>query len=652
MTLRRRHSVPLLALVLGLLGGPRSLARADVELPMLSTPTPGVRIDGWLREWNVSEFASIGNPGRARLRVALSPGEQGLYIAASVDDDHVVRTRRASLAEDAIVVQVACPGADGNLVATELTLFAGIANLTAATLTAGPVGGAASAPRGASIVEMATSSGYDLEAFVPWAAVPGARDYARARALARMHDVDATSGAATDVSSAPRATAPDSLPRVVGTAGELFPFSSFLRAKRITAADVELDLRGNFSGDATPERILVASGTLAIFGARYSNGREFDYADLGFSRGAFSDARAIDFDGDGRVELAIVTERGEGNTTVRELRVFRFPGDQIVPLFTAEIGLVSGGVTLASSYSVVPRDGAGPAIRIAGAEQTGTGTRRAHAAGNQVVPLFLASSGVLARTYAFTATTWSMVNEERPAPVAAPTTAPSTTSTSGTRPATTTTTAATTTQTSTAPARGAFSAAPLLAAARRDRSIAESVPDRFATTADLVEDARAEEIHTLGRTLVVVGPGYRGGAGYFALDLGVTDPSQVVGVSARDVTGDGKAEIWVNVRQPVGPPGTYLEIVIFYRMTSEGLAPILTAQLAVGDSDHSVRNDARVVGSGRTLQLALSPGTATGFDARTFPFTSTATPGMTTLLLPWRDHEQRYRWTGSAMVGP
>ena len=86
-------------------------------------------------------------------------------------------------------------------------------------------------------------------------------------------------------------------------------------------------------------------------------------------------------------------------------------------------------------------------------------------------------------------------------------------------------------------------------------------------------------------------------------------------------------------------------------MTADGLAPIFTGQAAIGDGTREVRNELRAATTRRILELVVTPGTATGFDARTFPFSTTAISGMTTLLLPWRDSEQRYRWDGSALVG-
>lgn len=140
--------------------------------------------------------------------------------------------------------------------------------------------------------------------------------------------------------------------------------------------------------------------------------------------------------------------------------------------------------------------------------------------------------------------------------------------------------------------------------------------------------------------------------GYFALDLAVGADDDVRGLAAQDLTGDGKAEIWVTVRQLLGGGPNWLDLLVIYRLDGQTMQPIFTAQIGFGDATREVRNEARVVGSGRSLQLALAPGRAQGFDARTFPFSSTATPGMTTLLLPWRDRETRYRWNGTAIVGP
>lgn len=628
-----------LLLPLVLLVATSEVARADVELPVIPAPAPRVRVDGWHREWPTRQFVGIGGDPASRMRFAFAVDAAGLYVAASVDDDRVVRSSSPSATEDAVVVTLVGTGERGP-VTTELWLYAGVVDQTAARLT---IGG--TAPRAASIVEMPTASGYDLEAFVPWAAIPSVRDYAGMRAAARLHDVDRAGTAARDVGSAASTT----LPRVVGTAGDLFPLTSFLRAKGATTASIEAEVRANFAGDATPERVVVVAGSVAIVGSSYANGRDFDYVDLGVPAGAITDLRAVDLDGDARNELLLVSQIGDARLAVRELRVYRFPGDRIAPLFRGEIALVSASGRLESPWTVetVARR---PVIVIRAAEPQGT-PPGGHVAAPDSRAVLSVASGFRSRTFGFDASGASVIAEEpipvvaaapapaRPAPTPAPTPAPRPTPPAAS-PA--------------RPAAPAFDPEALLAAVRRDRRIAADVPTRFATDADVAEDSRSERIAVLGRTVVVSGPGYRGGRGYLALDLGVPTADFVVGLSAADVTGDGKAEVWARVRQSIGTPAQpyWLELLIVYRVEDGGLVPILTAQIGLGDASRSVRNEARVVGRGRSLQLALGTGSATGFDARSFPFATTATPGMTTLLLPWRDREVRYRWDGHAIVTP
>jgi len=649
--IRKPYRVALtLALISLVLEPTASIARADTELPVLAVPSPRVRVDGWLREWSTQHFATVGIDVASRMRVAFAAGEQGLYIAASVDDDRLIRTANPSASEDAVVITIASP-AERGLVASEIWLFAGVVNETAATLTVGAPGGRADSPRQASVVEMPTSSGYDIEAFLPWSAVPGGRDYARARASARLHDVDRAGGAARDFASS-NAQAPEAMPRVVGTAGELFPLTSFLRAKRTNTAAIEGDIRANFAGDSADERVVVVGGSVAVFGTRYANGRDFDYVDLGLPPGAISDLRAVDFDGDGHAELVLVSQAGDARLAVRELRVYRFPGDRIVPVFRTEVALVAAAGRLEGAWSIetIARR---PSIVIRAAEPQGT-VPQGHVPTPDSHAVLALSTGIRSRTIGIDGTGASVIAEDRVPEV--PTTAQaSNRSTTTTQPPRTTTPPATTTQPATTrPPAPSFDAAALLAAVRRDKNIPASTEPRFRTEADVAEDSRPEQLAILGRSLVILGPGYRAGRGYYALDLAVPTPDLVVGLSASDITGDGKAEIWARVRQTLGTTAQpfWLELLVIYAVEANAIRPIFTAQVGLGDANRSVRNDARVVGRGRSVQLALAPGAAQGFDARSFPFSTTATAGMSTLLLPWRDRETRYRWDGHAIVGP
>lgn len=651
-----RGLVVAIALLVGL---PAGAARADVELPIVATPSPRVRVDGWLVEWPTNQLAAVGGDARGRLRIAFAPGEGGLYVAVSVDDDRLVRTDRATPAEDAVVVTIAVPRDGTNVDATEIWLYAGIPNETAASLTVAVNGGRPSSPRDGDIVEMPTNTGYDLEAFVPWSAIAGGREYARYRVMARLHDVDQAGGTARDTDSVSRIPANlATLPRVIGTAGELRGLTAFLRERRSRATDIEYEIRANFTGDSDSERAFVLNGELVLVGADYLGGSDFSYARLGAPRCGLTDLRAVDVDGDGKNELFLVARRTEGDVEVTEARLFSFPGDRIQPIFRAEIGLGTPAGAFVSQWSFETTANRRPALRIRTATTTSAATRPpAHVPQHDAVGLLVASSGLASRLYAFDSGRFGVIAEEQAAVTNTPTPTPSArgsaSTSSTTRPATTTpaTTPPSTSATSSS-SRPAFDPSSLYGVVRRERSLPDSTRPRFSTNADVVEDARPEVLCILGKSLVLVGPGYRNGLGYFALDLSVASDEDVRGLRAQDVTGDGKAEIWITLRQPIGGGANWLELLVLYRIDGQSLQPIFTAQLAFGDATREVRNEARVVGSGRSLQLALAPGRAQGFDARSFPFASTATPGMTTLLLPWRDRETRYRWNGSAIVGP
>lgn len=624
-------------------------AQTSVEIPVLATPSPRVRVDGWLVEWGSEGFGRVGADPAGRARVALAPADRGLYIAVSVDDDHIVRTGRPSEAEDAIVVTFGVPDAEGAVRATDIWLYAGVVDQTAASLSIGGPGNAGAAPRESSIVEMPTRDGYDLEAFVPWSALPG-RDYARAHVGVRLHDADRPGAAPRDIASVtPWPADASALPRVTGTAGELFPLTTFLRQRNARLADVEVDLRANFVGSPVEERLVAVNGVFAVFGTAFAGGRNFAYAEIGDGRGSITDAHLVDVEGDGVSEFLCVATTQEGSLRIRELRIFRFAGERISPVFRAEIGLTVGDVGASSVYHV---EGRPPTIRI-DASTTPPPSRTGHVPEPEAEPILLASSGIVARTYAFSGGDFRMTGETR-APEAAPAHAaptgpsgPSVPTAPGGRPPAP---AAPPALASGTPRTAGFDPTGLLAGVRRDHDIAETVQPRFVTEADIVEDARPEQIAVLGRTLVVVGPGYRGGVGYFALDIGAPSDDAIVGLSAADVTGDGKAEIWLRVRQPIGTPPLQLELLVIYRMANESITPLLTAQIALTDGTRTVRNEPRVVGSGRSVALAIAPGTPQGYDARTFPFRTTATPGMATLLLPWRDSEQRYRWNGTVLA--
>jgi hypothetical protein len=78
---------------------------------------------------------------------------------------------------------------------------------------------------------------------------------------------------------------------------------------------------------------------------------------------------------------------------------------------------------------------------------------------------------------------------------------------------------------------------------KRDRSA--SGKPRFDFVTDVAGDAGTERVLVHGRDIVVFGKGFRSGTSYAFITVGVADGKDIVDATARDLTGDGKAEVIV-----------------------------------------------------------------------------------------------------------
>jgi hypothetical protein len=71
---------------------------------------------------------------------------------------------------------------------------------------------------------------------------------------------------------------------------------------------------------------------------------------------------------------------------------------------------------------------------------------------------------------------------------------------------------------------------------------------------DVSGDNRLERAVQIGTYLVATGPGHQGGTKYTYLQFPVTSEADVRGARLEDLTGDGKAELQVELVQHL-PPG-------------------------------------------------------------------------------------------------
>ena len=333
----------LLSLSLALSAAAPPPAHAQVGVRIQQVSEGDVRVDGMLREWRRIRRVSLGRGDDGSARFSLGYDARGLYVAATVRDERLIRTRRPGRQEDALVLTLAVPASRGRWQGREIWLFAGVEGRSAGSAASGGARGRLRPIRGARVVEARSDEGYELEAFVPWAAVPSAARWREdGRIAVRLQDVDME--ARPEVENAP-ATAPvdwahlDRLPRAIPAGGEHDVIAEFLQRQGMPGRRPKHDLRGDVSGDGRPERVLQVGRFLLVLGAGYRGGEGYDFTALPV-RGE-SDvlaARLMDLTGDGKAELMLRLRQRDDAGNSRDLwQLYRFPGERVDPFFAIEL---------------------------------------------------------------------------------------------------------------------------------------------------------------------------------------------------------------------------------------------------------------------------------------------------------------------------
>jgi len=630
---------------------PRAAAAQSTSLLLESVAGRTLRVDGGLRDWQGIPFRPLGSSPTSSMRYALAGDARGIYVAADVSDERLVRTSHPGPQEDAVVVTLASPAGEG-WVGSELWLFAGVSGRSAAEVQVGPVRGRARKVATARIVEAPTPNGYSVEAFIPWDQIPGASDWQRGRARIRLVDVDVeTRPVPTETASAEiRNDDLRTLPVLDAAFGEPATIRMFLRDRSLGPDAITQDLRADVAGDARPERILFAGSFFAVMGLGYLDGNGYDFASLGhLAPPGVTNVALLDFTGDGKSEVFVTAWVTRDQADHHEARVYSFEATRIAKVLDVAIGYRDRNGEIGGSAALEPARGESTGIRIRVGEARGiTQARYSDQPPSDTIALLLPWGDVASRLYRYDGrrdfeevASEPIVREPPPqarADAGTPSAGRSGPPSTGTRP-----TAAT------PPPAPTFARDPLVRQLRQERGIPANVPERYLARADVAEDSRPEEVFVLGKGIAILGPGFAGGQRFFFMELGVASPDDIVALTTGDATGDGKHELLVRVRQPLSPPYR-LELLLVYTLDSNGMRPVLQAQVGMTDGTQSIANETRVAGRGRTAELVIAPGRAQGFSAATWRFADANQPGLEPLLLPWRDRERHYRWDGRAFV--
>jgi hypothetical protein len=193
---------------------------------------------------------------------------------------------------------------------------------------------------------------------------------------------------------------------------------------------------------------------------------------------------------------------------------------------------------------------------------------------------------------------------------------------------------------------------------RADRKVGAERP-RFDFATDVAGDKSPERVLVHGKDIVVFGKGFKQGTSYGYITIGVDSPKDITDVSARDLTGDGRAEVLVRcvlhakASKQMGGDTIDRKGFFAYQVTESGLKRVFAAEVGRSLGKDSITESMKFVAKGRGISVELSPGRATGWTEKTYPFPVDKQPygGLEPLLVPWGGvASKKYHWDGSAFV--
>jgi hypothetical protein len=193
----------------------------------------------------------------------------------------------------------------------------------------------------------------------------------------------------------------------------------------------------------------------------------------------------------------------------------------------------------------------------------------------------------------------------------------------------------------------------------RDQGVTPSRP-RFDIEVHVDGDNRPERVALVGRDIVVLGPGFKGGNGYARMSLTqFADDKDVSELTARDVTGDGAAELVVRgVRHVTTPTGDHVavEALFIYQVKGGAITRVFSVETGREQSGKRIQGLVQFVPAkgGKGFDVDVRPGVARGWTEKTYPWPQDKPGGaIEPLLLPWGGVPSlRYSWNGTQFATP
>ncbi len=606
-------------------------ARADgTALRADLVEAKAIKLDGVTKEWTQMvhlDKVLKGSPAKADLdaRAGIAYDQSNVYIGVDVTDDEL------RPGADHVQVVIGFPGG----ITHEVLLFPGDPGKSPGS--AKSRGGAIA---GAKVVESPHEGGWSLEASIPWSAFPeSARVRIGMRGAIFVHDADGGSAIKNIVGTAPSSSYAQLPP--LSTESEQALGDGLMRDKGISSAP-KCNLVVDVVGDAMKERVLVFDKYLVVLGPNYRKGTEYYFTEID---GDVTSCEARDVTGDGLADIILKKRFGTGSRTRDVLAIISYAngGEVPQPIFQHEIAISADVGSVVNDLTFMP-DGGKSAIRLTpGRAQGATAGNWREPTENSWDPALLPWGTVASQLFKFSGGKFEKASEEKQAGVAAP--APRATAVSSAEDGM---------PKAPPPPSSAELQERVYDSYKKDRGV--SGHPRFDLAVDVSGDARAERVLVHDRDIVIFGKGFKGGTGYTYLTLSqFAAASDILEVTARDVTGDGKAEILVRGVQHApapanaGGPTMDREVVLVFTLQGDQLRRIFAAETAraVGKK--------RIAGTiaFKSGEIQLGPGRATDWNEKSYPFGQDSGPvgGYEPLILPWGGGQPaRYKWNGQGFA--
>jgi hypothetical protein len=607
-----------------------------------------IRIDGDLREWpnKMTDLGETleGKPsgGDPRVAATVAYDENSLYVVLKVFDQKIVRTAAAGQNEDHATLFLNFP--KGQTYAIEL--YPGQPGKVAGAI---KVKGAS--VNGAKIVEAPTDKGLSVEAQIPWTAFPeAARTRIGLRATITYADADAAGNVKAIIGTS-QARSGKAMPPLL-MANEQGLQESIIQAKGLPPSPAR-EAFGNVSGDSMVERVAVWGGNLVIIGPHFRGGKEFYFADLGVAdAGQVERLELIDFDADGHDEVVVQKKVGGSDKYRQVLTVIKVGrDDQPFLAFAHEVGIKTNDGEIKNKVKLSKTG-----IEIAQGESEGfePGSFSEAQPGDMGATL-LPWESVGSRTFVWKGKGFESSGETAftpkggaGAPAGGGKKKPKARPTSDEPPA--------------PPAPRPPTSDELLdrvyALYKKDRGVSGKPSFDFVT--DVAGDRGPERVLIHGKDMVVFGKGFREGLSYAFIAVGVADPKDILDATARDLTGDGKAEIIVRAvlhakaSKALGGDTVDRHALMVYAVQGDGLVRIFGAETGRSLGKDQIIGAVSFVPARRGFDLELRPSRAIGWTEQTYPFPvdTTAAGGREPLLLPWSGGSRKYHYDGKSFAGP